>query len=122
MKKIILIVVALFTGVTSSFAYNNGVGIMAASPESGMGYPSQKSEYININSYCQVYFSCSYTNAGIASPPVGSAYLKHGGSTVHFYNFGSGTGNTGLYTDYWYTLELGIACNYNAIGLVQLNW
>jgi len=122
MKKIILIIVVFFTGVTSSFAYNNGIGIMASSPESGMGYPSKKSEFININSYCQVYFSCSYSNAGMPSAPIGSAYLKHGGTVIHSYNFGASTGNTGLYTNYWYTLELGISCDYNSMGLVQLNW
>lgn len=122
MKKIVLMIVMLFIGVTSSFAYNNSIGIMAASPESGMGYPSQKSEFININSYCEVYFSCSYTNAGSPSSPEGSAYLKHGGSVIHSYTFGSSTGNSATYTNYWYTLELGISCVYNSIGLVQLYW
>lgn len=122
MKKIILILSLLMTSVTMSFAYTNGIGLMA-STVSGM-YPPSNSQIVSINKYCEVAFQCSYSNGGEPSyiPTSGSAYLKHGGTTIHNYNFGASSGGNQTFTGFWYAIEVGIVCTSNSIGLVMFNW
>lgn len=122
MKKIILILCLLVTSVTMSFAYTNGIGLMASSVP-GM-YPANNSQVVWINSYCEIAFRCTYSGAGEPSyiPTSGSAYLKHGSTTIHNYIFGASTGNYQTFSEYWYAMEVGIYCASNSIGLVELMW
>ena len=127
MKKIILAFVLLFAGMTSSYAYNNGVGVFAASLDSQSGYlPTEDTEFVNINATCPIFYRTSFTTGalGYSSPASAYAYLRDGGSYVAWTNFNgtvSGTAS-GTFTGYWSTLELKISCAVNAIGLAELMW
>ncbi|GGH15532.1 hypothetical protein FAZ19_06565 [Sphingobacterium alkalisoli] len=122
MKKIILILSLLFASATMSFAYTNGIGLMASTVP-GM-YPSSNSQVVSINSYCEIAFRCTYTNGGEPAyiPTSGAGYLKHGSTLIHDYNFGASTGAYQTFLGHWYAIEVGIVCYSNSIGLVEFMW
>lgn len=114
MKKIILIIFIFICAGTSSYAYDNGIGVFAYSGQS-------KQEFVNVNSYCEIYFRCSAT-PGLGNIYDGYAYLKHGGALIHSFTLG-GASTSVKYSGYWNTLEVGISCGSNGtIGLAELMW
>jgi len=117
MKKMILASLMLFIGVQCSFAYNNGIGAFAGFP--GSGYASSDTEYANINSYTEIWFSCYFTNG-----TGGYAYLKNGSSLVDSFQYQSESvySHSATYTGSWNTMELGIDCSNGSIGLAELRW
>ncbi|PWG81314.1 hypothetical protein [Pararcticibacter amylolyticus] len=130
MKKIVLLLFMLLGGAASSFAYENGVGIFAASSDSNSGSPTEDTEIININSYTEIEFRCNFTSGalGVSSTSSAYAYLKHGGTLIDYFNFERipyapfSAGKNAAFTGYWYSLELKISCASNAIGLAELRW
>jgi hypothetical protein len=126
MKRIILACFILFAGISSSFAYNNGVGAFAMSADSQYGTtPANVTQIVNINANCEIFYQTTWTRgAWGTSTSSAYAYLKNGGSMVAYTTYdGTASGpSSSTFTGYWGTMELTISCGTNTIGLAELRW
>ncbi|UCS93345.1 hypothetical protein KZP23_22315 [Echinicola marina] len=118
MKKLILMFAMVFMAFSSSFAYDNGIGVMATP------YVNSDSQTATINQYCDIEFSYVIHRADPNYLYSGSVFLRQGGAYIAGTEIiGSNDSNynsdTKVLTRQWYTLTLtSTASNGYAHGLL----
>ncbi|MBD8489453.1 hypothetical protein IFO69_11925 [Echinicola sp. CAU 1574] len=123
MKKLILMFAMVFMAFSSSFAYDNGIGVMATP------WVSADSDEAVINDYCEIRFYYVIHRADPDYQYSGSVFLRQGGFYVAGTAVSGGSypepqtmySSTELFTGQWYTLTLSATSN-NAYAHGQLNW
>ena len=109
----------LLTAYSTSFAYDNGIGVLA-SPGG-----SDDSAVAVINNYCEIRFYYVIHRADPTSGYTGSVFLRQGGTYIAGTSVRGNDSNyhtsTELMTAYWYTLTLTATSN-NSYAHGLLNW